>query len=114
MANDRRSFLRGLASLPLIGGSVAILGRPSAAAVPGSDDLMTRYVAFLAAEHREALVSLFEMRGHDFCIRHPPIYWVPDAHQDAANIARASDPSTRAAVILSAAGVPLSKEVTHA
>ena len=32
--HDRRGFLRGLAALPLIGGSVAILGKPTQAAVP--------------------------------------------------------------------------------
>ena len=30
----RRSFLAGLASLPLIGGSVTLLGQPTAAATP--------------------------------------------------------------------------------
>ena len=31
---DRRSFLRQLASLPLIGGGVTLIGKPTAAAVP--------------------------------------------------------------------------------
>ncbi|RYB06249.1 hypothetical protein [Lichenibacterium ramalinae] len=35
---DRRSFLRGLVLLPLIGGSIAILGQPTAAAVPADFD----------------------------------------------------------------------------
>ncbi len=105
--DSRRSFLRGLASLPLIGGGVTLVGNPTAAAVPATDALMCRYVAFLAAEHREALVSLFEARGHGFCVRNPPMYWMPDEHRDAAHVAQRSDPSARAAVILSAAGVPL-------
>ena len=36
--SDRRTFLRGLASLPLIGGSIVILGQPTAAAVPAAFD----------------------------------------------------------------------------
>jgi hypothetical protein len=38
--SDRRNFLRGLATLPLIGGSVAILGKPTAAAVTVTPDLL--------------------------------------------------------------------------
>ena len=32
--NGRRDFLRSLAALPLIGGSVALIGQPVAAATP--------------------------------------------------------------------------------
>ena len=115
----RRGFLRGLASLPLIGGSVALLGSPTAAAVPVSEALMTRYVAWLAREHAEALIeyegfrsanrpaperrALQEWRSE--WIRQP-LFWFPDdTTADAA--VRAALPSTRAAVVLSAAGVPV-------
>ena len=41
--HDRRSFLRGIAALPLIGGSVAILGKPTQAAVPVTHDMLCAY-----------------------------------------------------------------------
>jgi len=59
---DRRTFLRGLAALPLIGGSVAILGKPTQAAVSVTIDLMQSYQAWLHYEHRRVA---FEMAGYD-------------------------------------------------
>ena len=47
---ERRAFLRSLATLPLIGGSIAILGQPTAAAVPVTDGLLRNYEAWLAWE----------------------------------------------------------------
>ncbi len=60
MSADRRSFLRGLVSLPLIGGGVTLIGRPAAAvpliqaaALPTFDDPRQRaryaWEAFSAA-----------------------------------------------------------------
>ena len=49
--SDRRTFLRGLATLPLIGGSVALIGKPTAAAVPVTDALLERYTSWLIKEH---------------------------------------------------------------
>jgi len=60
--SDRRDFLRGLATLPLIGGSVAILGTPTQAAVPVTMDLMQSYHAWLHYEHR---MLSYEMAGYD-------------------------------------------------
>ena len=114
--SDRRTFLRGLASLPLIGGSLAILGQPTAAAVPVTPAIIDRYVAWLAAEHAEAQDEREE-------IHHPqelgyaqfrrewvrqPMFWFPDDAVAQAAV-RATRPSSRAAVILSAAGVPISE-----
>ena len=116
MGADRRSFLSGLASLPQIGGGVTLIGNPTAAAVPVTDTLLERYGLFLAIEAREALIECRERR----CAR--------EGHPDAAAVMRewtercifAPDnpwmrglldvggrPSTRAAVVLSAAGVPI-------
>ncbi len=115
--NSRRGFLRGLAALPLIGGSVAILGKPTQAAVPVTIDLMQSYQAWLHYEHR---MLSYEMAGYDvrlaqgiegcthmnnpgadYHFRQPytgrPLTGWPDAPQ----------PSTRAAVVLSAVGCPL-------
>lgn len=116
----RRGFLRGLASLPLVGGGVTLIGKPTAAAVPVTDDLFDRYRAWVAWEHAE-IVAESEWRRY----RHDPaeiehaawrwqdrrrwaheLYRVPDDPAVRANVT-GSRPSTRAAVILSAAGVPL-------
>jgi hypothetical protein len=51
----RRGFLRALAHLPLVGGAVSIIGAPTKAAVPVTEELKERYIAWLAHEHRRAL-----------------------------------------------------------
>ena len=43
--SDRRAFLRGLASLPLIGGGLTLIGNATAAAVPVTRELMHGYKA---------------------------------------------------------------------
>ena len=51
-AHDRRGFLRGLASLPLVGGGMALTGQPSSpASVSGETDP-------LVALYRESLVLI--------------------------------------------------------
>lgn len=49
---SRRSFLSGLATLPLIGGSVALIGSPSAVAEPVNDMLLETYDTWLFYERR--------------------------------------------------------------
>ena len=49
---NRRGFLRGLTTLPLIGGSVALIGAPSAVALPTSRQLVDSYDAWLEMERR--------------------------------------------------------------
>lgn len=123
--HDRRSFLRGLASLPLIGGGVTLIGQPTAAAVPITDALHERYFTFLAHEHRAAMkehgyrTALVHARrrlgGHVADCeawarsegeRAHYFDWMPEA-SDVEAVVASAPPSTRAAVILSAAGVPL-------
>lgn len=48
----RRGFLAGLARLPLIGGSVALLGQPSAVAQPATLQIVEAYKTWLHYEHR--------------------------------------------------------------
>ena len=118
--SDRRTFLRGLASLPLIGGSVAILGSPGAAAMPVTNDLMQSYKSWLFMEHR--MVS-YELAGYDRQRAHEiedlqgfegtpgeqwHFQWAREGTRGPAGWIDAPQPSARAAVILSAAGVPLS------
>lgn len=110
--SDRRGFLRCLAALPLVGGGVALIGSPTAAAVPVTDALLRRYVAFVAREHASALRELAEREcPHRFVPGqpkwHPPMWWMPDGDLATRCLVEGSEPSTRAAVVLSAAGVPL-------
>lgn len=110
--SDRRGFLAGLAALPLVGGGVKILGQPTQAAVPVTDALLRRYVTFIAGEHQMALRELAE-RETPYLFEthrpawHPPMYWMPDVDIDMQITMEEAAPSTRAAVVLSAAGVPL-------
>jgi hypothetical protein len=48
----RRGFLRGLLTLPLIGGGVTLIGNPTAAAVPVTERLLDSYDAWLFYERR--------------------------------------------------------------
>lgn len=49
---NRRGILRGLLTLPLIGGGVTLIGAPTASAEPLSLDLLNSYHAWLHYEHR--------------------------------------------------------------
>ena len=59
---SRRSFLSGLATLPLIGGSVALIGAPSAVAEPVTLPLVERYVDWLSVELGEAIIERSVLR----------------------------------------------------
>jgi len=48
----RRAFLRQLATLPLIGGAVTLIGQPTAAAEPVTDELLQNYNQWLWGEHQ--------------------------------------------------------------
>lgn len=113
--SDRRGFLRGLVSLPLIGGGVTLIGKPTAAAVPVSDMLLDSYVAFLAHEHRAALIES-ELRKPNTPFLQDriasglvPMFWFPD-DVCARSMCEYTKPSTRAAVVLSAVGLPIWRE----
>ena len=111
----RRGFLRSLASLPLIGGSVAVLGDPVAAAEPITERLLNRYDAWLEIERAHLRVERFGDR------RHGPrsqfeLVWHDVEKGEIFDVDRGSligsghrrgepEPSTRAAVVLSAVGV---------
>lgn len=49
---SRRGFLSGLATLPLIGGSVALIGSPTAVAEPINTKLLDTYDTWLFYERR--------------------------------------------------------------
>ena len=99
---DRRTFLRGLASLPLIGGSVAILGQPTAAAVPVTPFLMADYADFLGLERWRVLSGLYGDLGAQRATCSLP------CHGEQWEWHRTSGPpSTRASVVMATAGVTL-------
>lgn len=115
----RRGFLRALAVLPLIGGGMKLIGNPIGVAAPASRDLLLSYKAWLHYEHR--MVS-YELAGYDLGTAHwienyiahdgEGAHWhfqwvgVPGA-QGPAGWQSAPQPSTRAALVLSAVGCPL-------
>jgi len=113
---DRRAFLHGIASLPLIGGSVALIGNPTRAAVPVTTALLERYSDWLAVEYGETLIELAPryQPEHAVYVTRWRREWCrdnrtlnPDPDLGRFNAPIVLPPSTRAAVILSAAGVPL-------
>jgi hypothetical protein len=116
MPNDaRRGFLRGLMNLPLIGGSISLIGSPVAAAEPITKDLLYSYKSWLQMEHR---MMCFEMASYDNAIAEvlERSSFMSDAgakwhfrHQTRkterlAGWERQPQPSSRAAVVLSAVG----------
>ena len=113
--SDRRTFLRGLATLPLIGGSVALIGNPTKAAVPVTPALQDRYIAWLANEHAAALfergvetyrtIPAMNKDWHYTRVR-VPLHHFPEA-PDIECMTAWSKPSARAAIVLSAVGCPL-------
>ena len=107
---ERRGFLKGLASLPLIGGGVALIGRPTASAVPATQEILSAYDEWLFMERRFLCI---EMYGAEYARRMERVVscstLAGDFHflSEPGAWRRVPMPSTRAAVILSAAGVPL-------
>jgi hypothetical protein len=124
--HSRRGFLRGLTTLPLIGGGLTIIGSPSAVAEPVTDQLFDAYVGFITHEHREVLAQHAYrravrreeemMRKHGYrnavyaemCRQDtrelPHLQWLPKDSEALDALCRAADPTTRAALVLSAVG----------
>ena len=57
----RRRFLSGLASLPLIGGSIALLGRPHGVAEPVTMQILEAYKTWLHYEERSLSWEMAEL-----------------------------------------------------
>ena len=98
--HDRRGFLRGLATLPLLGGGVTLIGQPTASAEPVTEALLDSYNAWLLME-RAYLMK--ERHGR------PADYFHPNTpggmyHWRAFGEPTGPAPSSRAAVVLSAVG----------
>ena len=111
--HDRRGFLRGLASLPLIGGGVALIGQPTAAAVPVTDDMLATYQSWLGWERLKVL-GLLHGRGNagrrfsDLPVNDTAWHWHHDGFTFGMDLDHPLlEAGRRAPVILSAAGVPI-------
>ena len=97
----RRGFLRGLASLPLIGGGVTILGNPTRAAEPVTLDLLDNYNTWLTCEQRRLVEEIAGVgRSGYFAINNPAWFY----HWEQFGKPPLPAPSTRAAIVLSAVG----------
>ena len=97
--SDRRGFLRGLVSLPLIGGGVTLVGSPTAAAVPVTDALKHEYLQWLSYERHRAAI---ELQGAAFAHRHSTVFHGP-AYEWHCQVNQPG-PFSRAAIVMSAVG----------
>ncbi len=110
----RRGFLRGLVSLPLIGGGVTLIGSPTAVAEPCTLGLLDRYTDWLAVEYGEALIERCALapstsHAHSLAIMKFRREWCQDnrtlnPRRDKFEHPPATLPSTRAALVLSTVG----------
>ncbi|TXN67880.1 hypothetical protein [Methylobacterium sp. WL6] len=111
--SDRRGFLRGLVSLPLIGGGVTLIGSPSAVAAPVTERLLREYHDWLMFERNELTREIEGSAQSRFgldCVYGHALDW----HRARGDRRRDSEgrqmgdgvsfPSTRAALVLSAVG----------
>ena len=114
--SDRRSFLRGLAALPLIGGGVTLIGNPTAAAVPVTPTLLDAYDEWLDLERSWLMWERFGKGGREtgygagveavWRDRVTGKCWTTTITTDFSGFDH-TNAASRAAVILSTAGVPL-------
>ena len=109
---SRRGFLRGLVSLPLIGGGVTLIGAPTAVAEPISQQLLHEYHDWLMFERSSLIREAFgsaDRFGPGSCFG-AALKW----HRARGEFRTTSEgeplgdgvsfPSTRAALVLSAVG----------
>ncbi len=98
---SRRGFLRDLAGLPLLGGGLAIIGAPTAVAIPVHNGLLRSYETWLidelkrlVAETRPGITPFYQSGILD-----EPAYEFHYPRLGASPL-----PSTRAALVLSTVG----------
>ena len=109
---NRRGFLRGLASLPLIGGGVTLIGQPTAAAVPVTDDLLRTYQSWLGWERMKVCRRLYGDAEYGRALDCYPVndtawHWHFPSGMGVDGERDKREAAARAPVILSAAGVPI-------
>ena len=118
MIAPRRAFLRGLATLPLIGGGVTLIGQPKAVAEPASALALAHYANWLLIERR---VLCYELAKGDIgkamvlaaaeAGPQPDFHCPPGAHWTTRPM-----PSSRALLVMATVGFdwrePGSKKAT--
>ena len=101
----RRGFLRGLAHLPLIGGGVTILGNPTKAAEPVTEELLGNYREWLQMELRFLSWEVGPQTPERFEANVAgAMRFRSDTPAGRFHSPDTPPPSTRAAVVLSAVG----------
>lgn len=101
-ASSRRGFLRGLTTLPLIGGGVTLIGAPSAVAEPVTRKLLLEYETWLGIEHVRIARELQPGSTSTRVQFHGSAY---EWHYDQVRRQYLHGaPSTRAALVLAAVG----------
>lgn len=107
--HDRRGFLRGLVTLPLLGGGVTLIGQPTGVAEPATRRLLIGYSEWLRVERQLLHDEMFptadpEAReflsegGSSWVDR----FFVPPGPMSWRDLPQ---PSARDALVLSAVGV---------
>lgn len=104
---SRRGFLHGLASLPLIGGSVTLVGNPTAVAAAPTLPLLVDYRQWLEGECRILDYELAAMVGIPVAdariSMRPGDFHFPRDGRDWRTVPK---PSTRADLVLATVGGP--------
>lgn len=100
--SSRRGFLRGLTTLPLIGGGVALIGNPTAAAVPVTGQTVATYLTWLHYEFRYVSWGCGQP-GYVPMLNHGAAFH--DRERSVALAARAA--IHRAPVVLATVGCPM-------
>lgn len=123
LPTPRRAFLRGLTTLPLVGGGVTLIGQPTAVAAPVTAALLDGYDAWLFYERRylrfERYGPASQSTAHDLgcdgryvvtdTVTGQPFDYVMTDNpggrfHGSPDPRHAPQPSTRAALVLSAVG----------
>ncbi|MCJ2018630.1 hypothetical protein MKK84_14485 [Methylobacterium sp. E-065] len=108
---SRRGFLRGLTTLPLIGGGVVLTGEPTASATPITPGLLATYSAWLAYERTLLHHASLESRSEFIPAMNPALsFHFPrrgELFADDACMVSGRRAQERAAIVLAAAGCTL-------
>lgn len=108
---SRRGFLCGLTTLPLIGGSVTLVGTPTAVDVEPTIGLMVNYAAWLGAEERILRWELSKRVGIPYAELSRWAMVEGDFHFPVGSPwYKQPMPSSRAALVLATVGAPTDLE----
>lgn len=108
---SRRLFLQGTATVSaLLGiGAMPAISEAATSPVRATDPVFGRYVAFLAHEHRAALIALHRDHYERNADLNPvvPMFWFPNDPDVELLITRRPDAERRARAVLHAVGLPV-------